>query len=134
MGLFRLRPARDQAQESRVIVDLDKLVSEPQTFRWKGRTHRIRPISTQTFFELTEKVSALEKLNQPGVTKEDFVSAYTEVFQAACPTIKRKDVEEMEISQRGALLQFVLDCIRGRAQTEDEKKKTMNQGNQAIEK
>lgn len=128
--MLKFLPARDQAKDDRpVIVDLDKLTADPQIFRWGGRVHQIKPIDTRTFFILMEKISGLDGIAKDGVSKEEFVDAYAGVFSAVCDTIDRKDVERMTTPQRGALLQFILDCVRGRAQADGvgEKKKTLTE-------
>lgn len=126
--ISRLRPARQQAEESDVFLDLDKLISEPQTFRWRGQVHKVKPISTHVFFQVSAKLSEINRMCSSDVEKLDearFVRTYSELFAIVCDTIKARDVQDMTNAQRGALLQFVLDCLSGRAQAESEKKKTL---------
>jgi len=126
-----MKPARQQKLDpSKVIVDLDALVSEPQTFKWAGKVHVIKPITVETFFKVTQNIAKLDQLRDPStLTQEMFVNAYTDVFSSVCDTISSKDVETMTIPQRGALLQYILDCIKGQTQTQDyEKKNLPNRG------
>lgn len=128
MSLFKFKPTRDEHQNQDVILDLDKLISEPQSFRWDGRVHLIKPITTETFFRVTDKIAKLDQLHDPSkMTEESFIQAYADVFSAVCDTITKKDVSQMTTPQRGALLQYILDCVRGRTQADQsqEKKKTL---------
>lgn len=127
MGLFKMRPARQQVDPTEVILDLDKLISEPQTFRWRGKLHKIKPISTKTFFQLSQKIYALEVSRASGMDEAGYVKAYHDIFSLVCDTLKTQDLENMEPPQMGALMQFILDCMKGRAQGDGyaEKKKTL---------
>lgn len=129
MGLFQMRPSRAQAaiRDQDIVLDLDKLVSEPQAFRWRGRAHEIKPITTKTFFVLMNKIAGLDNLKGPDMTEAQFIDAYTEVFGSVCDTLHQKDVEDMTNPQRAALMTFILDCVKGRAQADGyvEKKKAV---------
>lgn len=135
MGLFQFRPSREAAEakqreleRSPLLADLDKLVSDPQVFRWDGRRHEIKPITVENFTKITAALSRIQNLTtEQSDNGDEIFDAYVALFSLVCDSIGREEVKRMEIPQRGALLQLILDCIRGRAQADNqgtEKKKT----------
>lgn len=129
MGLLSFRPTRDDAKEGNgdIFADLDLMISRPIRIKCLGRVHTIKPITNLVFFEVTEGLSRIDRMRSTEkFDKDEFLDAYGDLFSKVCDTIGRSEVERMEWSQRGALLQLILDLIRGRTGAQDlEKKKTL---------
>lgn len=129
---FKLKPTRGVE----VISDLDALIEKPVAFKFQGRTHVIKPMTTETFFLVTQAITELEiGARGKNFTKEELIEGYIKVFSSVCDTIGKKEVESMSIAQAAALLQVVTDCITGKVHSpghpinqnsEDEKKKTVS--------
>ena len=55
MGLFKIRDTSNGAEkDARVIADLDALIAKPVAFRFHGKTHLIKPVSTAEFLGFLE--------------------------------------------------------------------------------
>lgn len=110
-GNFRFRPAREAATEQ-VVADLDSLIVKPTPFRFNGKIHHIKPISTEVFFSIVNEIAHMETLRKKDdITAEELIDGYTRLIGSACDTIKRHDIENMTQAQVGALLQLVLDVV-----------------------
>lgn len=127
MSVFKLRPARQAVPENtRVVVDLDRLACEPVGFRFQGKIHEIKPMSTARFLKACNELASIQTLiKSDSITEEQVVEAYSKLFEAVCDTITTKDLYEMTIHQRGALTQQILEIIHGKSFSE-EKKSPMN--------
>jgi len=127
-----LRPARTQsvAASNNVVRDLDALLGEPIAFRLHGKVHEMKPLSTQDFLKYTGSMMELLNLkDKSNVTADELIDHYHEMIQAVCKTVERKDIEDMNQQQIGALFQLILDTVSGKSQVdaELEKKKTLKQ-------
>ena len=119
----RLRPSRSQANEVKVVVDLDRLVSESVGFMLHGTVRRIKPITQEQFFFVINELAALDSMRLgKEYTLEDLRKAYLSLFKKACEPIDDNDLKRMTDSQIAALVQQIVDCVRGRAQVSAEKK------------
>jgi hypothetical protein len=117
MSLF----SRSKEQEAGIVVrDFDKLVAQPVSFKLHGKVHTLNPVTVQEFWAFTEAMIKIQNLStKPDVSVADLTEAYLSIFKSACPTITLKDVENMTQPQVAALLQFVVDTIKGASQVED---------------
>lgn len=120
-------PLKQSAEpETRVFVDLDRLLSDKVGFRFKGQIHYLNPIDTRTFFQVCNEMSALDSLaKKESVTVEALIKAYIKIFESVCDTINKDMVMQMTPPQCAALLQYVMDVVRGRTERtgSEEKKK-----------
>lgn len=115
-----------------IVCDLDALIAKPVGFTFQGKTHVIKPISTLVLFKAIDGIGGLQGLSSGKYSQDELVNAYVKIFSSVCDTIGRKEVEAMTESQKLALFQIILDCIKGKAHaptnsTEaatEEKKKT----------
>ena len=127
MSVFNFRPARTaKIDESKVVVDLDRLIAEPVYFRLKGTIHAIKPMTTRTYLSVTNEIGKMQNLRgeaEPD-TKAVF-DGYLRLFQTVCDTISEKDIMDMNLPQRAALIQEILRHVSGRVEADqvDEKKK-----------
>jgi hypothetical protein len=119
----KIRPARQEAPEdTRVVVDLDKMAAESIGFRYKGRIHQIKPMSTERFLNCCNELAALDKLwKSTKVDHKQLADRYAGLFSAVCGTITKTDVYEMTLAQRGALMQQVLEIVQGKAFSSEKK-------------
>lgn len=129
MSLFAFKkPVETTAQ---VVSDLDALVAEPIAFRFQGKLHEIKPISTLELLRFTNAFAQLQQLNQKSdtISVDELIDAYTSVISSVCPTITREHVKDMTQAQVSALFQLVMDSVVGKAHaqpgigSEDAKKK-----------
>lgn len=133
MSLFQLRPARTNVTSPsdglgpQVVADIDAIEVRPVAFKWKGKLHTIKPVSTKEYLKVTEVFGKMDALGKTSnYTVEQLVDVYAELIMTLCNTIKREDILEMSQAQVGALLQLVIDHVTGRV-AQDEKKKTLAQ-------
>lgn len=124
-NIFKLKPARSQAiDNNQMVADLDALIAKPIYFRWNGKAHEIKPISTKEFLVLTEKLNQMDQLRkQAEIPMDDLVDSYSDIISVVCDSIQRSDILSMTQAQVSALFQLILDCMTGKAQVDIEKKK-----------
>lgn len=120
MGIFNLRPARPVVPENtRVVVDLDRLAAEPVGFKWRGKVHLIKPMTTQQYLSTCNEWAYLESVaKKKDANEEDIVEAYVRLFSTVCSTLGRQDVYDMSLPQRGALMQQIFEIVSGKAFSE----------------
>jgi len=135
VSLFSLKQ-KIQESSAQVVSDLDALVAEPIAFRFKGKVHEIKPISTLELLKFTNAFAGLQELSGKSdtITVSELVEAYTQVISSVCPTITSDHVKDMTQAQVAALFQLVMDSVVGKAHaqpgvasTEDAKKKQQSQ-------
>ena len=130
MGVFSLKPTR-KVENVQVVADLDKLIAEPIAFRWNGKVHTIKPLTTKQFFKVTQELAEVDlmarkvKEDRDSVTAERLMEMYANLFASVCDTIGKREVAEMQQAQIGALLNLVIECVTGKVHASDEKKKTV---------
>lgn len=118
----RFKPSR-AAAEVRIVVDLDRLVSEPMGFMLHGQARRIKPMTQETFLRVTNEIAALDMLRlKRDFDPEKLRKAYLSLFEKACEPITDADLKRMTDAQIGALVQNIIECVTGRAQASGEKK------------
>jgi hypothetical protein len=120
-----------QMPSADIVCDLDALISKPVGFTFQGKTHVIKPISTLVLFKAIDGIGGLQGLSSGQYSQEELINAYVKIFSSVCDTIGKREVEAMTDSQKLALFQIILDCIKGKAHApahsengEEEKKKT----------
>lgn len=126
---MRLWPARSaKHQEAEVVADLDAMLSEPIAFRFQGKTHIIKPISTAELLKYSNAAFRVsEVMKDEKATHDSVTDAAYGVISSVCSSITRKDLQKMNQVQVGALLNLVIECVTGkiyaRGEPEAEKKK-----------
>lgn len=128
MNFFKkLRPARDAYDEVKVVADLDRMISDPVGFRFQGKVHVIKPMTQEVFLKTASAFAKMDQMRKDPVHDVDkLISVYVELFSRCCDTIGVKEVRAMTDSQKGAIVQQIVDCITGRAHVDDSKKKLQN--------
>jgi len=124
--LTNVKPSRSKASDN-VVIDLDSLVLEPFSFKLNGVVHQIKPISTEQFFKITNYLARLnnfqKEIKETGkIEQADILLTYNQLFVEACDTLTAEDITGMEIPQRAALLELIIDVVKGRAHVDYEKK------------
>lgn len=128
MSVFQFKPARKVSlDESKIVVDLDRLVSEPIGFRLQGKVHLIKPLDNKTFLKVVNELAKLDVLRStPNPEMKVVIDGYTSLFQSVCDTITKQIVSDMNAHQIAALFQQIVDQITGRAfKSEAEKKNSL---------
>lgn len=119
MSLFFKKPQVEQ-KPAILMRDLDKLVAEKVSFKLHGKVHVMNPVTVLEFWKFSEAMAQIQLLAiQEGVTIDSLTEGYLGLFHAVCPSITLEDVKNMTQPQIGALLQFVVDTIKGASQVED---------------
>jgi hypothetical protein len=124
--LSRLLPARAKKQEG-PVTDLDAIVAESVSFRFKGKNHTLHPIDMETFLKFTNAQSSLMRVlndKENVLTTRGLAEKYFEVINPLCASISLKDIMDMEQVQIAALYQLIIDMVTGQVpDTGDGKKK-----------
>lgn len=119
----------NKKQSATVIRDFDALVIEPVAFKLHGKIHTLKPISVEELWKFAHAMQAVQSATEKNEISVDGIKgAYLAIFQSVCPSIQMEDVDQMNQAQIGALLQFVIDTIKGASQVDDyeiEKKKSL---------
>lgn len=124
--ISKLWPARTQKAEG-PVADLDAIVAEAVTFRFKGKIHKLKPFSLAEFLKFVNAKAGLERsmTGEGAVTAEHLAQQYHAVIASVCDTITVSDIMDMEQVQVAALYQLVIDMVTGQVDMGDGKKKRM---------
>jgi hypothetical protein len=107
----------------RVVVDLDRLGSEPVGFRFGGRVHKIVFIDTETFLDVVNDLGNLDNLSKKVPVPYQLLAAgYAQLITTVCSTISKSDVYGMSVPQRAALMQQIIKIVSGDAFADSQKK------------
>lgn len=131
MGLFKIRDINHGAENTgaRVIADLDALIAEPVAFRFQGKSHLIKPISTAEFLKFLEASAKIgEVIVDKSAKPADIITAYHRLISSVCDTFTRRDVELMTEAQSWALFRVIVETVKGKPHDEESKKKLMEMG------
>ena len=123
--LSKFLPARAKKQEG-PVTDLDAIVAESVSFRFKGKIHTLHPVDMETFLKFTNAQSTLMRtLNDKEnvLTPQALAEKYFEVINPLCSSIQLKDIMDMEQVQIAALYQLIIDMVTGQVPGENDKKK-----------
>jgi hypothetical protein len=109
--------------EVRVVSDLDAILTRTVAFTFNGRTHKIPPLALSDFLLLTEGMARIESLKTKMTLSEaEVLDAYEALFRPACPTLRRREIDQMTVQQIGALHELIVKHVIGAKQFETEKK------------
>ncbi len=124
MGLFRIKDARESASGARVIADLDALIAEPVAFRFQGKTHLIKPISTAEFLKFLEASTKIgEVISNKESKPDDIVGAYYKIVSSVCDSFTLQEVKALTEAQAWALFRVIVETVKGKTYGDPEKKK-----------
>lgn len=125
LSLFKGKKEEEiNLDDVKVVTDLDRLIEEKVGFKWHGKTHVIKPISTELFLKITNENGKLEALrNIEGVDQKMVLDAYARIFGAVCDTITIHDVREMTYMQIANLFRLIVECVTGKTYEDAEKKR-----------
>lgn len=109
-----------------VLTDLDRIISTPVGFRWKGRIHQIKPMSNEVFLSVLRDLARIHEVNRSGMKQdnEKMLRVYAALFMDVCDTITYDDVKEMLPAQVTALFSEIMDCVKGKTKPDEAQKKT----------
>lgn len=109
----------------KMVTDLDRMISDPVGFRWKGKVHKIKPMNNETFLRVLNELAKMEKFSRVGSRDTQAVMhIYAGLFATVCDTITLKDVKQMSYAQVITLYREIMACVTGKAYFEGEEKKT----------
>jgi hypothetical protein len=112
---IRLWPARaGKAQSEEVVADLDAMIAEPIAFKFQGKRHIIKPVSTVEFLKYVKaSVAVAEMMKNPKATKDEVIDATFDIVASVCDSFRRSHLEAMTQAQAGALLALISKCVTG---------------------
>jgi hypothetical protein len=119
----KLWPTR--TKQTAPITDLDAIVAETVSFKYRGKVHQLKPMSLEQFLKFTNAQSELlASVNEDRLlTAKDLAEKYLGVISSVCDTITLDDILAMEQVQVAALYQLVIDLVTGQVDLGDSKKK-----------
>lgn len=131
MGILDFKTARAKKYapiDAPVIADLDAILADPVYFKWDGKNHAIKPMSTKQYLRVLDKYSDLFSMNkaESKPTEEELQNGFGDLFSMCIDTIGRKEVARMTPVQVGAIMQLIIEAITGKAQADTVKKKVKN--------
>lgn len=126
----KIMPTRD-ARDQSLVVDLDDLIAKSVGFKFRGKQYKVKPVSTEKFMELSEKLAdagRLVTLAQAGeqIAEAQVYKAYQEFISVLVPNFTVDIFTEMELPQVHALLNLIIKHATGQPMNLDqilEKKK-----------
>lgn len=110
---------------SRLVLDLDAVLTENVAFTFQGVDYVIPPISTRDFVMLSEALVNMDDLSKRDkLETTEVIDTYYRLLRSICPTIRKRHIASMTQPQLIRLRQLVLDCANGKiyAQAAIEKK------------
>jgi len=114
------------SRSKEIFTDLDALQVEDSWFKYMGRSWRIRPITTLNFFRFSNGVANIQELlkkSEAQITIEQVDKAYVDLFTSCIDEMTAEDVLKMNMLQRAALMNLVVDHVQGRVQGQASGKK-----------
>jgi hypothetical protein len=130
--LERIRPARTQAKDLGVILDLDDLLTKPNGFRVHGKLYKVNAVDTQTFMRLAEILGEVQtlirELGTRDVSENEIYEKYHEYISVLCPEFTMEALRKMQLPQVHGLINLIIKQATGQPMNLDdfspEKKKT----------
>lgn len=123
---MKIWPTRTKHVDTEPVTDLDAIIAEPVSFRYKGKIHTLRPMRLDEFLKFTNAqanlMGSLKDTANP-MTAKALAKKYHEVVFSVCETITIDDILGMEQVQVAALYQLVIDLVTGQVKTGDDSKK-----------
>ena len=124
-----LRPTRQRFEkvesdaETRIVLDLDKLIPKPVAFQLHNKKHIVYPITVEQFSVLYEKVAKIDKLvGEKKIAGDELTKAYSDAFKYVCPTMTPDIIKNMTKEQIDAFFIFMFKILSGDAFKLDELK------------
>lgn len=115
--LSKFLPARAVNEEPAALIDLDSILTESKPIKWRGKVHYIKPILLDEFMAATEAMARMENMRvtakEKPPTTEEMLDAYAAFVSSVCDTIGKEEIKQMSLAQVGALVQAIMDHIKG---------------------
>jgi hypothetical protein len=134
--IHKIMPTRGERDMS-MVVDLDDLVTRPVGFRFRGKLHRVEPVSAQTFMELSDALSEAGNLLDRAragdkLGEEAVYAAYQKFVSVLCPSFTVNLLRDMQLPQVHALINLIIKHATGQPMRLEEitekKKMTLSLG------
>jgi hypothetical protein len=127
MSVFRIRPARNKAEEAMVVSNLDRLISNPVGVILHGKKRIIKQMTTNHFLVVSRELHELDMLRRRSESNEvldekEVAQKHCDLFKSCVEPFDSYDMDKMTYPQIAALFQVILDCVGGKAQVVEEKK------------
>lgn len=106
-----------------VVVDLDRMVSKSIGIRFNGTIHKIKPMTLDVLLRTINEIAVLDGLRKKeNIPVEEIREGYARVF-GRCSSTLAKASREMNDVQIALVLRQIVECITGKAYSEDAQKK-----------
>lgn len=111
------------------FTDLDALVEESVSFKFKGNVYTLKPMSIETFMKFSNAWWNLqETIKQETISSEESMNISVDLIRSVCDDLPEELIRtQMSVVQVAALIQMVIEKVTGRDSSDEElKKKVMN--------
>jgi hypothetical protein len=100
-----------------MIADLDRLISDPVMFKFRGKRHFIKPISTEVFLAVLTDLARVHEIQRLRLKVDEgtMTKVMAKLFMDVCETLTYDDVAEMTYAQRASLFQNIIEIVKGSA-------------------
>ncbi len=106
-----------------VVVDLDRMLSTSVGIRFRGRIHKINPMTLETFLKTINEIARLDALRKKeNVPVKEVRDGYYRVFDKCSDTLGSA-AKDMNDAQIAAVLRQVVECVTGKAYAQNDQKK-----------
>lgn len=91
------------------IINLDEVeVSIPKEFVFKGKTHKMKPLSVGDFIKNAQRLEAMKGQES---TDSDAVNMMVDLVMTAFPSLDRADVLELDLQKLQVLTAYIQDDV-----------------------
>lgn len=113
----KIMPARS-AKDMSLVLDLDDLITKPVGFKFRGKIHRVEPVSAETFMELSQALSeagtlAADARGGSVVAQDEVYEAYQKFISVLVPSFTVSLLKEMQLPQVHALINLIIKHATG---------------------
>ncbi len=111
----------------RVLTDLDRMISEPVGFRWKGKIHQIKPMTNEVFLLVLRDLARVHEIQKLALKPDEgtMLKVYAALFMDVCDTIDYDDIASMSYAQVTSLFAEIMDVVKGKSKDDPAQKKTL---------
>jgi hypothetical protein len=109
------------------FVDLDSILGEETSFRFKGVEYKLAPVTAGAFMKYSNALARVQDLySKKEISEQEVIETYCEIISSVCPDFTKEMLLDMTKMQVAALLQLVLDFTQGKvAHNSDVEKKSL---------
>ena len=106
-----------------VVVDLDRMFTDPIGIKFHGKVHKINPMELSVFLKTVNEIARLDALRKKeNIPVKEIREGYYKVFSQCSDTLGNaaRDMNDIQIA---AVLRQIGECVTGKAYAETAQKK-----------